>query len=208
MYADEIVDVSRVSVRQTSRREFLIRFARPITAPDDFSEEFQALANAGPDDLVRIHFMTPGGSLDTTLMLQKAVRECAATVIGHIGMECASGGTAVALACDGWEVDDMSGFMIHTATFGVGREKTRNVVASAEWSQRMIEKFVDLTYTGFLTEQELEVVKEGKDMYFDGDDLANRLEDYHVYRVKMAEKEVEEALEELSQLPGELEDGA
>lgn len=185
---------SRILVNQHITNEYHLRLARPITEIDDFEEEFQLFAGAGERDLIHIDIVTPGGSLDTGHMLRRAIANCAAHTIAYIGPICASAGTAIALACEEWEVDDMSSFMIHTVSYGyVGMAP--HVKANVDHSDKMIERFVRNTYTGFLTEEEIQRVLDGKELYFEGDELVQRLSSYADYRRKMREALLEEEVD-------------
>lgn len=130
---------------------------------------------------------TPGGSLETALILCKALRACEARTSAFIGWTCASAGTAIALACDEWEIDEYSSFMVHTASYGIGYQSTPNVAAAVQHSDKMISRFVENTYRGFLNEAELEIVKAGRDVYFEGEELAKRLGDFADYRYALEE---------------------
>lgn len=172
---------NRILVNQFVVNEYTLRIARMITEIDDFDEEFQLFAAATSHDIINIDIVTPGGSFDTGHMLTRAIQACPAKTVAYIGPTCASMGTAIALACDEWIVDEMSSFMIHTATYGhVGMAP--HMKAHVDHSDRIIEKFVRNTYTGFLTEEEIVRVLDGREMYFDGEELANRLMDYATYR--------------------------
>ncbi len=48
------------------------------------------------------------------------------------------------------------------------------------------------TYAGFLTEEEIQRVIDGKEMYFEGDELAQRLSSYAQYRDALREAVAEE----------------
>lgn len=175
-------DVNRIMVRSNVRRDYVIRIARDITEPDDFADELQILAAAEGDDTVRMLIVTPGGQLDTCTLLVKAMNECKAHITGWIGPTCASAGSAIALACDDWEVDEMSVLMIHTASFGHGG-KAPEVEAGIGSKLRQIRRWVTNTYSGFLTEEEIENVIAGRDYWFDIDNgLLERLTAYGEYR--------------------------
>lgn len=194
-------DVQRIMVRQHHSNEFILRLAREISEPDDFSDEFQLLAAAGPKDTIKIQICSPGGSVNTCHMLQRAIEECEANVTGWIGPTCASSAGAIALACDDWEVDEMSSLMVHTGSFSPGWGKSQDVVAAATHTDKMVTKFIRNTYTGFLTEEEILQVIDGKEFWFEGEDLANRLSAYADYR----EVKRKEGLEGLMQQVAELE---
>lgn len=177
---------NRIMVNQHVSNEYHLRLARPITEPDDFEEEFQLFAGAGERDVIKIDITTPGGSMDTGHLLRRAIVNTAAHTIGYIGPTCASAGTAIALACEEWEIDEMSSFMIHTASYGyVGMAP--HVKANVDHSDKMINRFVRTTYAGFLTEDEIERVIDGKEVYFEGEELAQRLSAYAQYREAMRE---------------------
>lgn len=183
----------RISVRSHVANEYNIRLTRQITEPDDFCDEFHALDTATENDIVKFDILTEGGSMDTAIMLIRAMNRCPAHTMGWIGPTCASAGTAIALACDSWEVDEMSSFMIHSASFGIPRGKANDVARFTEHNIKMIEKFVRQIYTGFLTEEELILVLDGREMYFEGEDLVQRLENYAKLR---EQKELESQQEE------------
>lgn len=169
---------NRISVRTMVANEYNIRLTRDISEPDDFADEFHVLDSATEDDVIRMDILTNGGDMDTAVMLIRAMDKCPANILGWIGPTCASAGTAIALACDGWEVDEMSSFMIHSGSFGTPRGKAMDIARFTEHNIKMIEKFVRQIYTGFLTEEELILVLDGREMYFEGQELVQRLENY------------------------------
>lgn len=188
---------NRIMVNQHVASEYILRLARPITDVDDFEEEFQLFAGAGERDVIRIELITPGGSLDTGHMICRAINNTAAHTIAFIGPTCASAGTAIALACEEWEIDDMSSFMIHTASYGYSG-MAPHVKANVDHTNKMIERWVRSTYTGFLVEEEILKVLDGKELYFEGDELAQRLSAYAQYRdsMRQAYESEEETLDE------------
>lgn len=183
----EEVQTSRVTLVQNVSNEFYIRIARPIGEVDDFAEELQALMAAGEQDTVNLEIISPGGSLDTCIVLRRALHACKAKTRAWIGPTCASAATAIALACDEWEVDEMSAFMVHTGSFSTGHDKAREVHTAVAHNVRMIERFIRSVYAGFLTEDEIDRALDGRDLYFDGEELAERLERYATQRQADAE---------------------
>lgn len=194
---DEIREIhgkpSRIMVNQHVANEYHLRLARVITEVDDFDDEFQLFAGAGERDLITIDIVTPGGSIDTGHMLCRAIQRTAAHTIAYIGPTCASMGTAIALACEEWEIDDMSSFMIHTGSYGyVGMAP--HIEANVKHNTKMIERFVRLTYAGFLSEDEIQRVLDGREMYFEGDELAERLMAFSEHREALRKAIAEDEL--------------
>lgn len=194
MTNEEMGKPNRIMVNQHVSNEYNLRLARPITEVDDFEDEFQLFAGAGERDTIYIDIVTPGGSVDTAHMLCRAIARTAAHTVAYIGPTCASSGTAIALACDEWEIDDMSSFMVHTGSYGT-YGMAPHVKACVDHHDKMIERFVRLTYTGFLTESEIERVLDAKEVYFEGEELANRLVAYSQYREAMREAYAQEEQE-------------
>lgn len=172
---------NRILVKEDVARTYIIRMSRDVSLADDFEDEFQVLAAAGPNDLVKILINSDGGNLASAQLICKAIRECEAHTVAFIGMFCASAATAIALACDEWEIDDNSSFMIHTATYGL-YGKAPEVAAQHRHMERAVSRFCVNTYTGFLTPEEIQAVIDGKDYWFHGEELAARLTSYAEFR--------------------------
>lgn len=177
---------NRIMVKEDISRTYVIRLSRTITEADDFEDEFQVLAAAGPNDVVKIIINSDGGTISTALLLCKAIRECEAHTVAFIGMFCASSATLIALACSEWEIDTESSFMIHTATYGL-YGKAQEVSAQARHMDKMITRLMYSAYTGFLTQEEIQGVIDGKDMWLEGEELAGRLNAFGEYRQALTE---------------------
>lgn len=186
---------NRILVREEVARLYTIRLSRSITEADDFEEEFQVLAAAGPQDVVRIIINSDGGNVATALLLCKAISECEAHTVAYIGFMCASSATAIALACDEWEIDDNSSFMLHTATYGA-YGKAPEVAVQVKHMDKMISRFVVNTYSGFLSAEEIQAMLDGKDFWFEGEELAQRLTAYVQYRDALEQAEAVDTQQE------------
>jgi ATP-dependent protease ClpP protease subunit len=194
-----MTEVNRIYAKNKTRTEVTLHFTRAVTDPDDFIEEVQMFSAVDEDDSVRMLILSPGGQLDTCQLIVKAMRECKAPILGWIGPTCASAGSAIALACDDWEVDDMSMLMIHTASFGEGG-KAPEVESAIQAKLAQIRMWVESTYSGFLTPDEIEAVIGGKDFYFHKrNGLVERLRAYGEYRYQ-------QRLQELKDLQAEIEE--
>lgn len=191
---------NRIMMNSHVVNEYHLRLARPITEVDDFEDEFQLFAGAGERDVIHIDIVTPGGSVDTAHMLCRAIARTAAHTVAYIGPTCASAGTAIALACEEWEIDDMSSFMVHTGSYGY-YGMAPHVKANVAHNDKMIERYVRLSYTGFLTEEEILKVLDAKEIYFEGEELAQRLCAYSQYRQAMRDAYDQEDEEELDTDP-------
>lgn len=177
---------NRIMVKDEVSRTYVIRMSRLITEADDFEEEFQVLACAGPSDIVKIIINSDGGNLATSLLLCKAIRECEAHTVAYIGMFCASAATLIALACTEWEIDENSSFMVHTATYGV-YGKAQEVSVQARHMDKMVKRLMFSSYTGFLSQEEIQGVIDGKDIWLEGEELLLRLSSFGEYRQALSD---------------------
>lgn len=177
-----MVQPKRVLVRSSVNNEYKIRLARPITEIDDFEEEIMALEEASENDVVFMQLSSPGGSLETCDFICRRMEECRAPIIVEIGLTCASAASAMCLHADDWIIHDSSTMMIHACSYSPGYGKEVDIRRSAENTARINKEWVIRVYQGFLTEDELDMVLDGKDLYFYADDLRERLPKYKSYR--------------------------
>lgn len=167
-----------ISQNQQGWSRFIVRMHNPIGAASEYANLFNLLDSAGEDDEIKLDLSSPGGSLDTCILLRRAIKDCAASVTCRIGPTCASAAGAIALACDGWEVDDMSTMMVHTGSFAPGYGKVHDIHAASAHTLEQIRRFVRSTYKNFLTDVEIDAVLDGKEMYIGPEELEGRLGKY------------------------------
>lgn len=165
--------------------EYTIRITRPIGEIDEFEEEIMALEEATENDVVMVQLSSPGGSLETCDFLCRRINECAAPVFVEIGLTCASAASAMCLQADDWKIHHSSTMMVHACSYSPGYGKESDVRSSVENTARINKEWVERTYKGFLTDDELEKVLDGKDLYFYADDLRERLPAYRDFREEM-----------------------
>lgn len=183
-----------ISQNQQGWSKFIVRMHNPIGPASEYANLFNLLDSAGEDDEIKLDLSSPGGSLDTCILLRRAIKDCAATVTCRIGPTCASAAGAIALACDGWEVDDMSTMMVHTGSFAPGYGKVHDVHAASAHTLEQIRRFVRSTYANFLTDVEIDAVLDGKEMYIGPEELEGRLGKYSEARETEYRKHFEEMM--------------
>jgi ATP-dependent protease ClpP protease subunit len=102
-----------------------------------------------------------------------AIQECRAEVTAVLSGSVASAGTIIALACDKIECDFSLEFMIHMLSGGtVG--KANEMKAHGQFMTRHYPELFKRIYKDFLTESEIELIIEGKDIWLDGDEVLER----------------------------------
>jgi ATP-dependent protease ClpP protease subunit len=148
---------------------------------DEYLEHFATYHQAGPEDLIRLWIQSPGGSVAVGHQYIQHMNRCPATIVAVIGMGTASEGTAICLAADEWEVDDMSTFLVHGFSYGAYGHEAQ-VYNTATFNKKLNERSLRNTYSGFLTEEEIIEALKGVDLLFDGDELSERLALFKEYR--------------------------
>lgn len=148
---------------------------------DEYLEHFAVYHQAGSEDLIRLWIQSPGGSVSVGHQYIQHMNRCGATIVAVIGMGTASEGTAICLAADDWEVDEMSTFLVHGFSYGTYGHEAQ-VYNTAAFNKKLNERSLRNTYSGFLTENEILEALKGVDLLFDGDELMERLQSFKEYR--------------------------
>ena len=161
-----------------------------IVEPDSYTELCHALRVAEPTDLFIIRINSNGGQNRSGDMIINAIRDSQAHVVGHIEHHCMSMATFIFLACDSWDFSRYAEFMAHTCSSGsFGKEP--DTFEAAQFLRKQTHKRLREEYKDFLTEEEIERVVAGNDVYLDADDIAVRLETFAEAREKAREESKE-----------------
>lgn len=172
----DIPTMNRTNLRTTKQEMFShnYSFDEDIGEPSKYRDLINALYMSGENDDFNFLINSCGGRLSSALAIIEAIRASQATVRGIITGECHSAASMIALNCDEVFVTDSAHMMIHTASYGTGGS-TGNVKMHTDFSTDFINKFLDKTYSGFLSKDELEDVKKGVDLWFDAAQIRKRL---------------------------------
>ena len=145
-----------------------------IKEPENYLEWLNTINNASENDIIFVHINSPGGYLNTTIQLRESLLSCPAHTIASIEGECCSGATMIFLACKETRISKNARFMIHSysgGTFG----KAHEIYSSIDFDKKWFKKFCEDIYAGFLTDDEINEVLNGKDFWFDADETYARL---------------------------------
>lgn len=145
-----------------------------ILAPSNYRDVIHCLATCSENDSVNMLVNSSGGRTDAIWQIIEAMKGCrgevAVTVIG------AAYSAASMLACMAHEcyIADSAEFMLHTAHYGsIGT--VPNVKGQTDFATRQINRLLDQAYKGFLTDKELEELKNGKEYWFDAEESQKRM---------------------------------
>lgn len=144
-----------------------------IDSPNYYNELCFKLKSASPAEVFTLVINTPGGILDSAMMIVDALKTTKAKTIAQISGTVASAGTIITLACDEIIIADHTAFMIHNYSGGlVG--KGHELKAHQEFVDANLNKSFTSLYGGFLTPAEIKKVIDGKDYWMDKDEVLAR----------------------------------
>ena len=155
--------------------EIDIMFDRTITKPSEWHEEIYMIRQARKkEDLVNFHVNSYGGWIDTLSLIHHEVSINPAHFHGILEGQAASAGSAIFLMCHTHEVADLATMMIHTAQGGAGGAANQ-VLDGAKNLDKQAKLFMHEFYKDFLTEEEIDRCLDGKEYYFEAEEIRTRL---------------------------------
>lgn len=146
-----------------------------IVEPIKYRDALQTIRNANEGDVIRIYICSNGGSLTTSMLFRDAIIDSQAEVHAILVGEAHSGASMVALSCHMIRVMPSATMLVHCASFG-STGTSSNIRSHVNFVHDWTGKIIESVYNGFLTEDEIELVKSGVEYWFDSDEIQRRLE--------------------------------
>ena len=146
-----------------------------IGDPEEYVDLCHALRSARPEDKFILRFNSGGGQVRTGNQILNALHECEALTIGFIEHDCGSMCTFLFLACRTWGVSKYAEWFSHTVSGGNYGKECETFEAS-QFLRRQTHKRIREEYKNFLTEDEIDKILTGTDIYLDADEIMGRLE--------------------------------
>lgn len=150
-----------------------------IEEPYIYNEMCYLLNTASEDTTINLHINTPGGIVDSAFMIANAISNSKAKVVGYLTGTVASAGTIISMACEELNATPHLSFMVHNYSGGV-QGKGHEMKARQKFTDDHLNTAFKQFYSGFLTEDEMDKVIEGADMWMGTSEVnerwANRVE--------------------------------
>lgn len=147
-----------------------------IKEPQKYLDLINTLKNSTPNDIIFIYINSPGGRIDTTIQILMAMKQCPATVITTNEGSACSAATFIFLAGHRKIIAEHSEFMAHTYSYGnVGKgneHDARNDSIRDRYKIMCQEYYCD---NGVLTEEELNMILQGVDKYFNAAEISEKI---------------------------------
>lgn len=152
-----------------------IDYCGVIGDASEYLEDFKVYREAGPNDIVKIHINTPGGNFDTLAQLIANIRNCQAQVICFLEGSANSAGGALFLQGDMFVVSENCEMLIHESTMGAYDSSHKAHKQFMFALDRIKNAFRDW-YKDFLTDDEMEAILHGDDIWLSSEEISERLE--------------------------------
>lgn len=139
-----------------------------------YTEWFNEIRHASPNDMVKIYVNSCGGDLWTAIQFMRVIRECKAHVTVSVEGACMSAATIIFLMADAFEISPHSMFMFHNysgGTVGKGGEMVDQIYHERKWSSKLL---TDI-YENFLKKEEIASILDNKDIWMNGEEVVKRL---------------------------------
>lgn len=140
-----------------------------------YSDLLNILRTSSEHDTIIIYINSEGGVLRMALQIANAMLSCPARIITSLDGEACSAATLIFLAGQEYIINPNCSLMIHNYSGGVwgkGHEIQSYVGHRGSTVTKMMREF----YNKILSEDELEDVVGGKDIWMDSEELTKRLE--------------------------------
>lgn len=191
---EELTPVSKLgfSVKTRSSHIFNVNITTEIYGPDHYTEIFQLLMEAGPEDIVQFHINSPGGRLDGLSMILEGINLTEANTTAIIIGNAHSAASILAMAVDDVLVMPSAEMLCHNARYGIGG-KSSDIEAVVSHNKKTNLRLFDTYYEGFLSKQEIQDMLQGKEIYLDATEIEERFTKRADYFRELEEKEIEAA---------------
>ena len=143
-----------------------------VYEPEVYNELCYTLENTDADE-VRLVMNNGGGMLDSMLSIVDSIARSNATVTAVISGTVASAATMIALKCDKIEVAENTSWLTHYYSGGLGG-KGNEIKAKSKFDEVEIPRMFKVIHGGFLTDAEIDLVIDGKDMWLNKEDILTR----------------------------------
>lgn len=175
---------------QINSKTYTIYLNQEIVEPQHYSQLIELFRNATAYDGIKVYINSPGGNLSSGIQLISAMRDSAAYIITVLDGMAMSLAPLLLLSGDEIQINEQSLLMFHdfsTENRGKGSELLSSSSAMTDFYYSILMSYA----YPFLNEEEIKHITHGQDMYFDTNEIMERLDALMKYR-----EEQQQSLEE------------
>ena len=153
---------------------FHVNLDQDITDPQDYRELTELLQTARKEQIIKILFNTSGGNVDTAIQLYNLIKDCNAKTIAEI-YRAYSSGSMIAMACDEFNIKTFSSMMVHSTLWSNLEGNVFSLKNHNDFVTKIDHDIFKRIYKRILTDEEIETVLIGKEIWLYEDELIKRL---------------------------------
>jgi ATP-dependent protease ClpP protease subunit len=169
------------AVQAQVRNTFMFKLDEPVTEPSYYRNVVDVCMQAKEDDTIIFQLNTPGGLFSGLSTILDAISRTDAFTVAAIQGDCSSAGSIIAMHCDIVDVGLYSSMLCHHVSYGTAG-KDADIIAYVVHTTKQSSKLIQDTYEGFMTNAEIAQLLDGKQFYFDAEEIVTRLEARDEYR--------------------------
>ena len=158
----------------------LVFLDEDITSPGNYRDVIHCLATCSENDNVNILVNSSGGRTDSAWAIIEAMKGCRGDVSVTVLGAAYSAASMIACMADECYFAESSEMMLHTAHYG-SINTVPNVKTQVDFTTRQMNKLLDTCYKGFLSDKELEELKNGKEFWYSAEEAQARMVKRHRY---------------------------
>jgi len=144
-------------------------------SPSYYRHVVSRIVNTSENDVIEFEIHSGGGQYNGLSALLSALLRTEATSVAYLNGECHSAASMLALSCDSVQVSPFCTMLCHFASFGHAGKGSDVMSAVNHTYNNSVEIFREV-YRGFLTEDELDKCIDGKEYWFDAEEIMQRLQ--------------------------------
>lgn len=152
-----------------------IEFDDDIMEPKHYREDMDVFRNASANDIIRVRINSSGGYLHTVIQYVTNMTATEAETVAVLEGEAHSGAGMVFLAADQHMVSPHAAMLIHEPRGGM-YDSSAKLHAQADFNRPYIKALYHDYYKHFLSEEEIDDVLSGKDIWLNAESIVERLE--------------------------------
>lgn len=152
-----------------------VYISQSVAEPERYTRLISLFRNASPNDSINVYLNTPGGQLHTGLQLIDAIRNSRARVTTILDGAACSLGPLILFAGHDVVINENGMIMFHNYS-GVPVGKGNEIRESSRAYDKLYDNLLKQYARPFLTDDEIQRVINGEDMYFVGDEITPRIE--------------------------------
>ena len=145
-----------------------------IKEPSNYRNTLELISGARDIDTLIFKINTNGGSVQTTIALVNAIKNCKGTTIAEIQTAYSAGGI-IAMACKKQVVMPYATMMIHSIQLGGVGGDINNIQVELTCLRKLNNDIITASFKKFLTKKEIEYVLNGGIIWLNEGEIKSRL---------------------------------